>query len=134
MSAQNKQCKAHAMSNSEYCFTHNPETREMHLQASSIGGSVSKEKVSLPEHKIEACEDIVGLLIETINQVRAGEIDTKVANCIGFLSGHLVKIYEATKLEDRLQTIESLAKEYQPLAKAAMDLRKLSDEELEQMI
>ncbi|MGO9061495.1 MAG: hypothetical protein ACLQU2_29575 [Candidatus Binataceae bacterium] len=57
-------------------------------------------KLEKPEH--------VGLLIaETINQVRVGKIDVKVANTIGFLAGIWLKALELTQVADRIEGLEA---------------------------
>jgi hypothetical protein len=48
------------------------------------------------------------LLADTINKVRSGKMDTKTANCIGYLSGHMVKIFEISNIERRLDKLEEM--------------------------
>jgi hypothetical protein len=45
---------------------------------------------------------------ETINQVRRGEIDLRVSNAIGYLSGILLSAIEKGSLEERLATLEAV--------------------------
>lgn len=42
----------------------------------------------------------------TINQVRLGELDPKLANCVGYLSGVLLRALEANQLEERISDLE----------------------------
>lgn len=102
-------CEAWAMSNSEFCYLHNPEiSNEEKREIQSRGGQANKIKVlePLPPIEIKKGEDVIFLLEDTINKVRAGEMDLRVANCIGYLAGHLLRAIETTKLEDRIETIE----------------------------
>lgn len=100
-------CEAWAMTDSELCFRHNPETKEERVLASARGGMTPKKNGHpLPPMEIGKPQDVVFLLADTINQVRAGEIDTRVANCLGVLSGHLIKAMEVSELEGRVETIE----------------------------
>ena len=46
------------------------------------------------------------LLAATINQVRRGDLDPKVANTVGYLAGMLLKALDAGALEDRLLALE----------------------------
>jgi hypothetical protein len=53
------------------------------------------------------------LLADTINKVRSGKMDTKIANCIVYLSGHMVKIFEVkifeiSNIEKRLDKLEEM--------------------------
>ena len=102
-------CNANAMSDSSYCFLHNPDISEEEKQnAQAKGGKGNKIKIMEPLEQvaIEKVEDVVKLLADTINRVRSGELDIKIANCIGYLSGHLTKAMEISELEQRIQTIE----------------------------
>ena len=56
--------------------------------------------------KIETTADVVILLTQTVNQVRAGKLETRTANCLGVLSGHLIRAFEISDLEKRIEKIE----------------------------
>jgi hypothetical protein len=100
-------CDAWAMSDSDYCFTHNPETQADRLLANQKGGKSPKKNLNpLPALALRQTNEIVILLEETINKVRSGELDLKVANTVGFLSGHLLKAIELADLSGRVETIE----------------------------
>ena len=102
-----KQCNANAMRDSGFCFTHNPATKEAKKEAVTKGGKSPKKNYNpLLPVKIEDSADVAQLLSKTINEVRAGEIDLRVANCIGYLSGHLIKALEVSDLEKRVEEIE----------------------------
>ena len=60
----------------------------------------------IPPIPLGGSSDVVNLLADTINKVRAGEMDLRVANCIGYLSGHLVKAFEIAEIERRIEVIE----------------------------
>jgi len=102
-------CEAWAMSDSEFCYLHNPDISEKEKkEIQSKGGQANKIKVLEPLQPIalKEGEDVILLLEDTINKVRTGEIDLKVANCIGYLAGHLMKAIETAKLEGRVEIIE----------------------------
>jgi hypothetical protein len=50
--------------------------------------------------------DVCVLLTKTINDVRTGRLDPKLANCIGYLGGILVRAFEVSDLEKRLAMLE----------------------------
>ena len=105
----NEQCEANAMKNSEFCFTHNPDTQELRQAAVSLGGKTPKKNYDpLPPVEINNGKDVVNLLVTTINEVRAGTIELRVANCIGYLSGHLIKAFEVGDITEKLELINSL--------------------------
>jgi len=60
----------------------------------------------LPELPINEPNDAVLLIVDTINRVRSGELDIKTANCLGFLTDKLLKAFEVSKLNDRVEIIE----------------------------
>ncbi len=102
-----KQCSANAMKNSKFCFTHNPDMKEQKRAAVIKGGKMSKKNHSfLPSVTLNQSKDVVDLLATTINEIRGGLVEVKIANCIGYLSGHLIKAFEIVDLEERVSKIE----------------------------
>lgn len=106
----NKQCEANAMKNSNFCYLHNPNISDEEKQsAQSKGGQNRSLKIYQPLLPIEinSAKDITKLLTETINQVREGNLDCRIANTIGFLAGITLKAFEISSLEERINKIES---------------------------
>lgn len=109
-----KQCQANAMSESDYCYLHNPEIAEEVKRLNQIRGGENRAvvlKEALPPMEIHTPDDTISLLADTIGRVRAGEMDIKVANCIGVLSGHLLKAFEVARLNDKVELIERVVLE-----------------------
>ncbi len=105
----NESCNANAMRTSKYCYLHNPEISEeekFSTQSNGGKGNVIKVFEPLESIKLQEPSDVVNLLADTINKVRAGEMDLRVANCIGYLSGHLIKACEVSTLSQKLDSIE----------------------------
>ena len=75
------------------------------------GGVARSQKRVLPADApikpLRNAADVVELLGETINQVRRGEIDLRVSNAIGYLSGILLGAIEKSSYEDRLAALEA---------------------------
>lgn len=95
------------MADSRFCFTHNPETQEEKRQAVLKGGQAPKKNVSaLPPVELGDHQSVVRLLCQTINEVREGKVELRTANCIGYLSGHLIKALEVAELEGRVREVE----------------------------
>jgi len=59
-----------------------------------------------PDLEIKGCGDVVALLSETINQVRKGLIDPRVANSVGYLANQMVRVLAQDELEDRIDRLE----------------------------
>lgn len=60
----------------------------------------------LQEIKINCPGDVIYLLVDTINQVRAGSMDARIANCLGVLSSHLLRAMEHGEMQESLARIE----------------------------
>lgn len=102
------QCNANPISDSEFCFFHDPNSNEKKKEAQISGGKANKVilKEALPILIINESKDIISLLIDTINRVRSGEIDIRLANCLGVLSGQLIKAFEMCQISDRVEIVE----------------------------
>ncbi len=102
-------CNAWAQAEKDYCLMHDPEMEEEHKLICKKGGMTPKRNFnSLPEIELKEASDVIALLSDTINKVRTGELDLRVANCIGYLSGHLIKAFEVTQLHQRIELIEKV--------------------------
>lgn len=108
--SEGEQCKAWAMTDSDFCFTHNPDMQEERSLANQRGGQVGKTTTTEPLPPIELSQpsDVVVLLQDTIRGVRAGDIDLKVANSVGYLSGQLLKAHEVAQLQARIEFLETI--------------------------
>lgn len=110
-------CQAAALPDSGFCFFHDPARAEERKAAQTLGGSQGKAKTipdAAPDVEIENCQDIVRLLVQTINQVRKGTLDPKVANSVGYLSNIALKAFEDSDLEKRLAELETVVKRDRP--------------------
>ena len=115
-------CRAEAQSGREYCFFHDPaKTKERH--DSKVAGGKAGKLATLAAVKpwrgvagdvdvLKAVTpvELVDLLCNTIDDVRTGAIDPKVANAVGYLAGVIVKIQEQEALVERLSAIEEALK------------------------
>ena len=79
--------------------------------ARKAGGVARTQKLVLPPdapiRPLRNASEVVALLGETINQVRRGELDLRVCNAIGYLSGILLSAIEKSSYEDRLAALEA---------------------------
>lgn len=103
-------CHAAVASGSDYCFFHDPDRAEERREAQALGGSRNRMKTlatDAPDVTVGTCEDVVRLLAKTINQVRRGEIDPRVANAVGYLANVLIRALEQGEIEARLAALEA---------------------------
>jgi len=102
-------CEAHAVRGSKFCYFHNPDISDKEKQnAQTRGGQARALTISepLPALPINEPNDAVLLIADTINRVRAGTLDIRTANCLGYLTDKLLKALEVSKLNDRVEIIE----------------------------
>jgi hypothetical protein len=101
------------MHNSEFCFSHNPETVVEKGLAVLEGGrapKVRKEPVILEPIPLQTIEDITSLIQDTINRVRTEPMTHQKANSIGYLAGIALKGFELSRIEEQLRLIQSVLK------------------------
>ncbi len=106
-------CQAAALPGSDFCFFHDPDRADDRREANAAGGRQGKTKTldaAAPDVKIESCQDVVRLISVTINQVRRGELDPRVANAVGYLANVLIKAVEQGDLEKRIEDLEAAVK------------------------
>jgi len=97
------------MKGSDYCFTHNPETKiEKHLAVVKGGLASKRVKLDLEPLSLKTPQGVAELLEDTINRVRSGEMPPKIANTIGYLAGHTLKALEVSNLDQRVEMVESI--------------------------
>lgn len=107
-------CKANAMKDSDFCWMHSPHIDEIEKQHSRYRGGVNRhipEKTELPEVVLKNLNDIPPMLVDTIQHLRRGAIDVRLGTAIGYLSNVLMKSYELTDLEPRIEKVEQYIKE-----------------------
>ena len=110
-------CQAPALPGSEFCFFHDPSKADKRREAQAQGGRRNRMKTleeSAPDVKVKDSGDAIALISDTINQVRKGQIDPRVANSVGFLANILLKAVERDKLETRIEQLEAVLKVQTP--------------------
>jgi hypothetical protein len=113
LKSDGKRCTVAALPGSEYCFFHDPTKKEERHAAQSMGGSQNRMKTlgpEAPDLKVKDARDVVNLMSETINQVRKGQLDPRIANAVGYLATIMIKASERNNLEARLEELEAIVK------------------------
>jgi hypothetical protein len=104
-------CKAHAINGSPFCFFHDPAAAAKRTAARKAGGQKHRAATLAPtsaDFPLEAVQDVAKLLADTINHVRRGELDPRVANSVGYLAGILLRAIEQGATEERLAALEAV--------------------------
>ena len=100
-------CKVRAVKNSDYCFFNNPDSKKDRQLAVRNGGLNSrKNSLALPQRVIRTPSDIVLVLEETLNHLRAGNIHPNYSNSIFIGCSTLLKAYEQSEVLQRLEAME----------------------------
>jgi hypothetical protein len=60
-----------------------------------------------PDHPLGNTTDVSQLLADSINQLRRGQLDPRVANAMGYLTSVLLRSLEQGPVEERLAKIEA---------------------------
>ena len=117
-----ERCRAEAQSGRDFCFFHDPAKGEERHDSKVAGGKAGKLATlatvkpwrgvagEVDVLKAVTPVELVDLLCNTIDDVRTGAIDPKVANAVGYLAGVIVKIQEQEALVERLSAIEEALK------------------------
>jgi hypothetical protein len=110
-------CQAAALPGSKFCFFHDPAKAAVRRKAQSRGGCANRMRTlqaDAPDVAVKNGGDVVDLLAVTINQVRRGEIDPRVANAVGYLANIILAATGQRDLETRIAELESLYRSRTP--------------------
>lgn len=61
-----------------------------------------------PDHPLRSMKDVSQLLAISINQLRRGEIDPRIATCTGYLANVLLSAIQQSSFEERLARLEAI--------------------------
>ena len=113
-------CGANAQPSNGLCVFHDPDRASDGQRARRAGG-VTRSRVAAvlpsdtPDHPLGNTKEVSAFLADSINQLRRGQLDPRVANGVGYLSSVLLRALEQGPLEERLAKIEAaLAANAQP--------------------
>lgn len=107
------QCGGYALKSKKYCFSHDPESKEQKALAVKKGAYASQIKLEKPLEpvEIEKLEDVIKLLITTINEVRQAKMSPKIGNTISVLTNTLLRAYQLAYTDKKLDEVRAVLKE-----------------------
>jgi hypothetical protein len=105
-------CRARPLHGSRFCYFHHPEKADSRAAGRQKGGKVRSKRAAVlpaatPDVPLDSVKDVTAFLGASINQVRRGELDVKVGNCVGYLASVLLKSLEEGELEERIAALEA---------------------------
>jgi hypothetical protein len=107
-------CKAYAREDDQFCFFHSPGSTRDRREAQKAGGTTRGRQNTaiamreIPDNPLHNSADICGLLSTTINEVRSGRLQPRIATAVGYLANILLAAQEHGPLEDRLSRLETV--------------------------
>jgi hypothetical protein len=81
-----------------------------------------------PDHPLGDTNQISVLLADSINRLRRGQLDPRVANAMGYLARVLLKALESARIEDRLAHCRSFPQAMQDPSRSSIAIRLIASE------
>ena len=107
--ANGERCRGYAVIGGRFCFAHDPALADKRADDRRRGGEAGKvAPLADSAFAVRSLGDVLALIETTINDVRAGRVDVKVANAVGYLANVAVKVMQQTDIEARLDALESV--------------------------
>lgn len=105
--ADGNQCQARPLCGSKKCFFHETAKAHERLAAQQAGGKANRKPVAcdLPDRTLHSPQDLIELLADTVNLVRRGELEPRIANAVGYLSSTLLRAIDQAQTETRLKAL-----------------------------
>jgi len=103
------QCQAATIAGCDFCYFHDPSKADERRESQAQGGRQNRMKTvdpGAPVIHIRDSRDVVTVLVDTIDQVRKGQLDPRIANCIGYLCGLTMKALPQGNQDGRIESLE----------------------------
>jgi hypothetical protein len=105
-------CGADAQTGKNLCVFHDPARADDGHRARQAGGVHRSHSAAVlpsdtPDHPLGDTNQVSVLLADSINRLRRGQLDPRVANSMGYLANVLLKALDQ-RLEDRLAHLEAV--------------------------
>ena len=105
-------CGADVQTGKSLCDFHDPAQASEGRRARRAGGITRSRLAAVlpsdtPDHPLGNTKEVSAFLADSINQLRRGQLDPRVANGVGYLSSVLLRALEQGPLEERLAKIEA---------------------------
>ncbi len=98
------ECKATPQTGKQYCFFHDPATREKRAEARRAGAAVRNQTTlppNLPMKSLQKPGDVIELLGEVLKRVNQGDLDLRTANTMGYISNLVLNAMKFNFLVER---------------------------------
>jgi hypothetical protein len=107
-----ERCGADAQTGKNLCVFHDPARANDGRRARQAGGVHRSQAAAVltsdtPDHPLGDANQVSALLADSINRLRRGQLDPRVANAMGYLASVLLKALDQ-RLEERLAHLEAV--------------------------
>ena len=107
-----ERCGADAQTGKSLCVFHDRDKASEGHRARRAGG-IARSRAALlapdtPDHPLGNPKQVSDLLADSVNRLRRGQLDPRVANTTGYLSSVLLRALEQGPMEERLAYIEAI--------------------------
>jgi hypothetical protein len=124
--ADGSACGGAPLPGRDVCMFHEPALASRRAEGRRQGGTErSRPRTTLPivegSGEVRSVGEVCSLLSDTINHVRTGQIDPRIANTVGFLASVLIRAFEVGKLEERLAALEATVRPGRPSGESPFD-------------
>src|ERR1035438_10495870 len=121
-------CGANAQPANGLCVFHDPAKASDGRRARRAGGITRSRAATVlqldtPDHPLGDTNQVSVLLADSINRLRRGQLDPRVANAMGYLASVLLKALENGRIEDRLAHLEAVLTRRKETETEAFDFR-----------
>jgi hypothetical protein len=104
-------CDADAQTGKEVCVFHDPDQSATVRRARRAGGIKRSRPAAVlppdtPGVTLQNASDVSALINGSINQLRRGQLDPRVANSVGYLASVLLRSMEQGLMEQRISRLE----------------------------
>jgi hypothetical protein len=84
-------CRVHRMNGYDFCYFHEPSIKEQRLANSQRGGKTKSVPLDVEPPTMESLEDVRQFAVETLHQVRTGDLEPRTAAVLSSLMAHVLK-------------------------------------------
>jgi hypothetical protein len=107
-----ERCRADTQTGKSLCVFHDPARADDGHRARQAGGVHRSRGAAVlpsdtPDHPLGDTNQVSVLLADSINRLRRGQLDPRVANAMGYLTSLLLRSLEQGPIEERLAKIEA---------------------------
>jgi hypothetical protein len=103
-------CKAVALPGKAHCVFHDPAHAEARAAGRRAGGKRRSQPAAVlpsgtPDIRLDTVEDVKAFLTATANQVRRGEMDARIGNCLVYLASTVLRAIQPDELARQVEEL-----------------------------